>query len=486
MVRRAKYAFSIRDDVPLYPHIKLTRERFPRPLATRLIGSDNAEYYGAFLNRTNTRLLLDMMTRVFRLRACDIPIDGSFSVPCTQYFRRRCLAPCVASLCSEEKYAEMAAIVRLFLSGERQAFESAVRAKMETEAEALDFESAALWRDILTEAEFMFTTEKRYPWLDRTVDTFDMRLNDGLLDIFLVSHRGRRAIGERVFTFEGVAEPDAKIALADVISQFYKFHAPREIRVPVLPDNSREIEGDLKDRFGRRVPIVRYTAGTATITAGRALWRASRDLEIQRLAEPASPAEIAREIKQMFGLRKAPKRITAIDAAHISGTLQTAAAIAWEDGRSVPEAARYVYSDGNEFDAVSDLVSLIFAETSSLPQLLLIDGGSGYLNAAMGALPDGQVAAVGAVKPRTQHSEISHFLTSEGSRVEFDITSPAHRLLKRLRDDAHEFANAVHRDTRDFAAFYPEGRPLIVPLRLQDENGAAEDLRPIEARGKRR
>ncbi|HSI88300.1 MAG TPA: hypothetical protein VK918_04535, partial [Pyrinomonadaceae bacterium] len=378
------------------------------------------------------------------------------------------------------------AIVRLFLAGERHAFESAVGPKMAVAAEALDFETAAVWRDIYSEAQFLFETEKRYPWLDRTVDTYDMRLQDGLLDIFLVSHRGRRAIGERVFTFEGVTEIEAKIALGDVIAQFYKFHAPREIRVPVFPDNTPEIEAELEKRYGRRVPIMRYTAGTATITAQRALWRASRDLEIERLAEPVSPDDVAREIKLSFALKFTPKRITAIDAAHISGTLQTAAAIGWQNGRSVPAAAEYVYSDGNEFDAVSDLVGRIFAKTASTPQLLLVDGGAGYLNAAIRALPQGKVAAIGAVKPRAQHSEISHFVTPDGSRIEFDIASPSHRLLKRLRDDAHEFANAVHRDTRDFAAFYPEGRPLIVPLRLQDENGAAEDLHPIEARGKRR
>ena len=484
MVSRSRFAYSIRG-VPLYPHIMLTRERFPRPLATRLPGGSGAEYFGAFLNRTNTRLLLDMMTRVFRLRACDIPIDGSFPVPCTQFFRRRCLAPCVASLCSESEYAGMVEIVRLFLAGDRTAFRRAVSERIDAASAALEFEDAAFWRDMLDEAEWLFTTDKRYPGLDRTVDTYDMRLEDGLLDIFLVSHRGRRAIGERVFTFEGVNESDAPIALADIIRQFYIFHAPREIRVPIVPADRREIEAEVEARFGRKVPIVKYTAGTAAITAKRALWRASRDLEVRRLGEHASPADIGRELRDIFGLTAVPKRIAAADAAHISGTLQTAASVAWEAGRSVPGAARYVYSDGNEFEAMTALVEQMFTDGDLAPHLLLVDGGAGYLNAALRAMPAG-IPAIGAVKPRGKHSEVSHFITGDGARVEFDESAPAHRLLKRLRDDAHEFANAVHRDTRDFAAFYPEGRPLVVPLSLQDENGAAEDLRPIEARGTRR
>ena len=484
MVRLSRFAYSIRG-IPLYPHIKLTREAFPRPLATRLPGKSDAEYFGAFLNRTNTRLLLDIMTRVFRLRACDIEIDGSFPVPCTQYFRRRCLAPCVASLCSQQEYGEMVGIVRLFLAGDRTAFRGAVSGRIDAAAEALEFEKAAFWRDMLEEAEWLFTTEKRYPWLDRTVDTYDMRLEDGLLDIFLVSHRGRRAIGERVFTFDGVSERDAPIALSDLIRQFYLHHAPREIRVPIIPADRRGIESELENRFGRKVPIVKYTAGTAPITAQRALWRASRDLEVRRLGEHATAADIGRELRGIFGLSGAPGRIAAADAAHISGTLQTAASVAWENGRSMPGAARYVYSEGNEFDAMTALVEQLFSDGDLAPQLLLVDGGAGYLNAALRAMPAG-VPAIGAVKPRGKHSEVSHFITADGTRVEFDESSPANRLLKRLRDDAHEFANAVHRDTRDFAAFYPDGRPLVVPLSLQDENGAAEDLRPIEARGTRR
>src|SRR5690606_16329843 len=117
-------------------------------------------YFGAFLNRTNTRLMLDMMTRAFRLRACDIEIDGSFPVPCTQYFRRRCMAPCVASLCSESEYAGMVEIVRLFLAGDRTAFRRSVSERIDAASAALEFEDAAFWRDMLDEAEWLFTTDK--------------------------------------------------------------------------------------------------------------------------------------------------------------------------------------------------------------------------------------------------------------------------------------------------------------------------------------
>ena len=94
---------------PVHPHIKLTNEDFPRPLATRILRDDGDEYFGAFLSRTNVRILIDFLNRTFRLRSCAIEIDGSFPVPCTQSYAKRCVAPCVASLCARERYLELMA-----------------------------------------------------------------------------------------------------------------------------------------------------------------------------------------------------------------------------------------------------------------------------------------------------------------------------------------------------------------------------------------
>src|SRR3954449_12698738 len=92
-----------------YPHLKLTRETFPRVLATRRIeDGDGDEYFGAFLTKTSVRILIDFLNRTFKLRSCDIAIDGRFAVPCTQYFAKRCVAPCVADLCSRERHFEVA------------------------------------------------------------------------------------------------------------------------------------------------------------------------------------------------------------------------------------------------------------------------------------------------------------------------------------------------------------------------------------------
>ncbi|HSU24400.1 MAG TPA: hypothetical protein VLI65_00335, partial [Pyrinomonadaceae bacterium] len=115
----------------LYPHLKITNETYPRILATRKIEKDGAEYFGAFLTKTSARILIDFVNRTFRLRSCDIPINGKFPVPCTQHYNKRCLAPCVESLCDLDNYLSMVDIVRLFLSNKRNELAEALQFRIQ-------------------------------------------------------------------------------------------------------------------------------------------------------------------------------------------------------------------------------------------------------------------------------------------------------------------------------------------------------------------
>src|SRR6185369_10702036 len=137
----------------LYPHLKITNELFPRVLATRRFENDNAEYFGGFVPKTSVRILIGFLNRKFRLRSCDIDIDGNFNVPCTQYYKGRCLAPCVRSLCDHERYLEMVRIVRWLLSNDREQLLSMLYEKMDNASNELDFEEAAGWRDLIESIE---------------------------------------------------------------------------------------------------------------------------------------------------------------------------------------------------------------------------------------------------------------------------------------------------------------------------------------------
>jgi len=540
MAKRTRYKFSI-EGKPLYPHIKLTRELFPRILATRIIANDDSEYFGAFLNRTNARILLDFLNRTFRLRSCDLELDGSFNYPCTMFYKRRCMAPCVSALVGTEDYEEMVGLVRLFLLNDRSLFRSALNSKVADASEKLDFESAVRWRDILKAAEVYWSDSRRSVWLDPITDTITFRVVGSSIDVILISQKGRRVLGERIFAFENAHEADAEAAISEVIQQFYVFHAPKEIKVSVELSDKKDLEKRLHERFGRRVRIIPLSEKNRKVSTDLAVNRSSAELDVKRSILQLSTGELLQSLKQEFELTKEPKRITAIDVSHLSGTDQVAAAVSWVDGRIDPEGSQYWLSDAtSELGSIQGFVERFVAAQDKIEaELLLIDGGTAQLRAALAADLPRNISIISAVKPAAEHESISHFLTRSGRRIGFDIANEAHRLLQRLRDEVHEYSNAVHRDTRDYANYYlmaellpsltePERRrlltafgsitkvsmatrrelrsllaldrvrlaaddlkrhrfgenrrvrPLVIPTSLQERDGAAEDLRPIE------
>ena len=527
--------FSIKDQ-PVFPHIKLTNEPFPRALATRIINDDGDEYFGAFLNRTSVRILIDFLNRTFRLRSCAIEIDGGFPVPCTQYYARRCVAPCVSSLCDRDRYLEMVNLVRLFLRNERELLLASITRKIDRAADALDFESAAFFRDILQKVEGFWSQPRHKVWLEDTVDTIDLHADDEAVYVIVVSQRGRRTLGEIVYAFAGLDDPGR--ALHDVIAQFYRFHLPREIRVSHEFEGRGEVTAELGKRFGRKINISVAGEGNRRITADRAIEITKARLELERRKRRPTVEQLLKEAQRTFGLEHAPHRIEAFDVAHISATGFAAAAAVWEHGKELPdEYEHWVSDETSELDTLRSFLARRISHSE--PDLVLVDGGASHLKAAMEVA--GETFIVAAVKPRAKHSSISHFLTSTGGKIVFDKDSASHRLLQRLRDDAHDLANATHRLGRDMLHFYElaailpslnererqallrefgsirqitsldpdelkkrfggekgestardltrfhagnsrKPQPLIVPIRFVETDGAAEDLILIETR----
>ena len=529
---------------PVYPHFKLTSEDFPRVLATRVLKQDGDEYFGAFLNRTNVRVLIDFLNRTFRLRSCTIAIDGSFRVPCTQYFAKRCVAPCVASLCDRESYLELVELVRLFLRNDRELLLAAISRKIDRASEELDFESAAFFRDMLQNVQTFWSNGRYQVWLDDATDTFELLESSDTISVIIVTHRGRRPLGEIAYEFPKPEGDETTEALRDVIDQFYVHHLPREIRVSHDFDGRTKLAKDLGARFARKVNITVDSEVARRVTAERALVRTKDRLELEAISKRPSVEEIKAELRSMFELKVAPSRIEAFDAAHISATGFAAAVSVWKDGKDLPNEYEHWTSDRtSELETLSAFVVNRLVSRHDKPDLIVIDGGPSQLNAVVKAIDSiaAPPAVIAAVKPKGKHSSISHFLTEDGRRIEYDPDSHAARLLRRLRDEAHDLANATHRLGRDMMHFYelaammpslsererhelirefgsikkilelespqletrmgeamtarlakdleafrngesPRPEPLIVPIRFVELDGAADDLIPIEAR----
>lgn len=474
-----------------YPHLKMTRGPHPRLLATRRIEEDDdADYFGAFLTKTALRILIDFVNKVFRLRGCELDLDGSWEVPCTQYFQKRCVAPCVSRLCSGDEYRQIAGLAQLFVSNQRGNLVSALNRIIDGLAEDLDFETAAKYRDILLSVEKYWANPRWQVWLDDTVDSYAVEDTAEGSGVFLVTHRGRNVLGRKVFTIDRYDAESSDIALAEIIGTFYHSHLPREIRVSRDFHGRREIARELYERFGREVKI---TVAIKGINAIRGLHLNRDEHELDKAKPLATPEVISAKLKNMFGLDRPPERVECFDVAHISGTGFVAASSVWVNGHFRTEEYLIVIPDETvkktELATLADAVMLSLSDPSRpAPDLVLLDGGAAQISSVRKVLEKTDIAAAplaGAVKPRTKHSAVSYFLTDAGERHVYDPSSAAHAMLLILRDEAHNLANRIHRDYREMKPFYEaagHAEPVIVPIRLHAENGGAEDLIPIETR----
>ncbi|MFT3745573.1 MAG: hypothetical protein QM785_14935 [Pyrinomonadaceae bacterium] len=473
-----------------YPHLKLTAERFPRLLATRRIEEDDDEYFGAFLTKTAVRIVIDLLNKNFRLRSCEIDIDGTFEMPCTQYYRRRCAAPCVSRIFSESEYTELVGLVRFILLNDQILFRRAIGSIIERYSGELEFEKAARYRDMAFAIDKFWANDRLQVWLDDTVDTFAVEDTPQGTSIFLVSHRNRRVLGSKVFAVEREDFESSDEALARIIDSFYLFHLPREIRVSRDFHGRKALEQRLTDRLGRQAKISVVNPKTKGINAYRGLLLSHDEHELDKAKPLASPDIISAKLRRIFDLEKRPVRIEAFDVAHISGTGMIAASSVWVKGRFASELYRsYVSESNSELGSLSDAVKYRLADTEQpLPDLIVLDGGKPQLNAVLKSLAKSELPSppiIAAVKPQGKHSSIAAFLTTTGGSIAYDVESPAHTMLLLLRDEAHNLANRIHRDYREMKPFYEAAghdEPLIVPIRLHAQNGGAEDLIPIDSR----
>lgn len=444
-------------DQRLYPYLKITSEKAPRLLVTRKIENDSAEYFGAFLPETGVRFFINFLNKLFKLRTCTIEIDGNFDVPCPQFYAKRCLAPCVRNLCDEKEYSESVELLRLFLERRKDILSEKILEKIDFFASDFDFESAAEWRDKLNAIEDFWKKNEWILWLDDAADNWEIERRDGEIFVFLVTMRGRKNMGKRVFVFENKFSDEE--VFEEILPDFYRFHAPAEIRVSRdFPD--RKIFADaLSKRENRKVKVTVTSEKNQKKTIDRAIERNKHEFDLRKIKTPISTENLQKEIKRIFKLKNPPTRIEAFDVAHISGTNPVGANAVWENGKFIASEYKFWFFDETgELEILQNSVAARFSnDEKTLPDLLLIDGGNSQLKATLKALEnfkDRKFFIISAVKPPRQHSEISHFLTENGEKILFENDSDAFRFLQRLRDEAHEAANSVHRTRRDFSHFY--------------------------------
>lgn len=465
----------------LYPHLKVTGEKFPRLLVTRKVLDERDEYFGAFLPRTGVRMWLYVLNRLFRLRSCELDIrGGDLPAPCSMHAEKRCHAPCVENLCDPREYAECVELLRFFLMKDEFEIEKKLTSKIEQMAEDLEFEKAGRTRDLLNAIREVFADRKMNLWLGDAVDTYFVEKDREKTLVHLVTTRGRRTLGFETFVFPPGEDLSDSFVLGQILWQFYQFHAPREIRVTADFAGRLFFAESLSRQAGRKIRVS-VISEEEFRTAFLSLKRSKLDLELKNLSGLKTTGEIQTDLREIFSLPKKPARIEAFDVAHISNEDFVASCVVWENGKLDAGQSRFWLLDsGGEPQAMAEAVRLRLSENAQRPDLILLDGGRGQLKRVLEISGDEELKFAAAVKPSGQHKEISHFLTETGERIDFE-PHPAFEILRNLRDEAHALANEIHRQRRETKMLAGQKReiPRFVPIRFDEPGGAAENFRLI-------
>ena len=469
---KPRYNIKLQDDKS-YPHLKLTvNEPFPKVVITRRIQKDGALYFGPFLPASLARRTIDLINRTFQLRTCDIDIDGKAPRPCLEYHIKRCLGPCVKGLCTAEQYQEAVRDVRLLLEGRNKELADTLEGRMTEASEDMRYELAAKYRDLrktvirLSEQQKMATTS------ESDFDVFGYYREGQKLALQLFTMREGHIVGRREFFWEDLSPDsfDPSVFLGEVLAQYYASdYVAREIYVPVDFVDRELLEQALSQRRGRRVRIMFPQRGEKRDLIDLVEKNAKLAFEQRfRVLQPDMKL-VLEELQETLELPHFPGRIESFDISHIQGAENVAGMVVCENGKMNRSEYRKFRIRGvegaNDTGSMREVVSRryqrLLNEGKPLPDLIVIDGGKGQLNAAAEAMRELDLEAVplvGVVKPPLRHNEVAYLLVKgrEDEPIYLDSHSLILRLLQMIRDETHRYAVTYHRKRRELRDFTSE------------------------------
>ncbi|MCW6537405.1 excinuclease ABC subunit UvrC [Sphingomonas lycopersici] len=468
LIKRYRPAYNVllRDDKS-FPFILLRADHdFPRIQKHRGARRAKGDYYGPFASAGSVNTTLNALQKLFLLRSCT---DGFFKTrdrPCLLFQIKRCSAPCVGRI-DAAGYAELVADAKRFLSGKATDVQAKLGAQMTAAAEAMDFELAAVLRDRLKALTFIQGSQFINAEGVGDADIFALARHEGVIGIQAFFIRGGQNWGHRSFFPAHTTDVPEEEVLQQFLMQFYEEVPPaRCVLVDrALPEAALLAEA-LSAPAGRKIAIEVPQRGTRRRLIDQARRNAEEALE-RRLAESTTQAKLNREVADLFELAEPPQRIEIYDNSHIQGTNALGAmVVAGPEGFRKGQYRKFNIRSkdtipGDDFGMMREVLTRRFARAleedpdrdgDTWPDLVLIDGGRGQLNAARAVLEElgiEDICMVGVAKgPHHGREGREVFHLMDGRELTLPVNAPVLFYLQRLRDEAHRFAIGAHRQKR--------------------------------------
>jgi excinuclease ABC subunit C len=398
-----------------------------------------------------------ILTRHFQIRTCTIEIDGTLPRPCLYYDLHACLGPCVAGLTTQEAYGEAVSDVILFLQGRNRELIPRLQARMLAASAEENFEMAGAYRDAIRTVEDVAEHQVVQSLKGESADVFGFFEAGGDVSVCVLVVRAGVIQDRREFFFEKSEEVDPTAFLEAFLPQFYDANPflPAEVHLPVAIAHPALFEQFLAARRGAKATVRVPKRGASRERVELAGTNAQERHRV-RFRRVGGEGELALErLARVLDLAAPPRRLEAFDISHLQGTDSVASLVVFEDGRPKKSDYRLFGIASQRLLAPDDFRSMAEAverryrrvrdEGRPLPDLVLVDGGRGQLQAALTALDRlGLELPVAGLAKREE--EI--WLPGRPEPERLSRKDPALKLVQRLRDEAHRFAVTRHRGRR--------------------------------------
>jgi excinuclease ABC subunit C len=470
---RPRFNVRLKDD-KRYPYIKVTwQDDFPHVSVTRRMVDDGARYYGPYTSVDAVHQTLDLLRRMFPYLSCKREITGRDKRSCLYYHIKRCAGPCIGAV-SKEDYRTIISQLCDFLEGKADDVLADLRERMGTAAEIWDFEKAAQLRDTIRAVEKVIERQRVVSWTKADQDVIAFAREDGQACAQVFFIRRGRLIGREYFMLEGTEEEDYPTVMASFLKQFYDeaAYVPPEILLPKEVDEALIIEQWLRTRRGTKVALRVPRRGPKKELVQMAVENAAETLahlRAQWLADESQHTIALVELQEALNLPAPPTRIEGYDISNIQGTAATGSMVIFVKGVARKSDYRRFriksVAGSNDFAMMQEVLRRRFKRAAAtreakadgesgskddkwaiMPDLVLIDGGKGQLNAALEVLEEcglDDLAVAGLAK---KHEEL--FLPGQSEPAILPRGSQGLFLVQRVRDEAHRFAVAHHRSVR--------------------------------------
>ena len=463
-----KYNTLLKDG-KTYPYIKVTvDEEYPRVLMTREQKKDHARYFGPYALVGSVGNIIELIRKLFHIRTCNrsLPKDIGKDRPCLYHQIGQCDAPCMGYI-SKEQYRETVDRVLRFLSHDYEEVRRTLKTKMQEASEALDFEKAAEYRDLIRQVESLHAEQKADDSHTEERDIIALASEKGNTVVSVFIERNGRLIGrEHHYLSETEGQEPAEI-LGEFLKQFYDGipYIPKEIVVESEPEDCALLEEWLTAKRGRgvhiRIPKIGGKEHLVKLAKQNAEMVLRQDLEKMAREEKRTKGA-AGEIAQLLGLSDV-HRMESYDISNISGFLSVGSMVVFHDGK--PRKSEYrkfrikSVEGPNDYASMEEVLTRRFrhgmeeravqkeSSFTRYPDLILMDGGKGQVHIAETVLESLglSIPVAGMVKDDNHRTRGLYFHDEE---LPINVKGEGFALLTRIQDETHRFAIEYHKSLR--------------------------------------